>query len=335
MQVQQNQIYCSVSSEVPEVLAAIIHLAFISFEDYTVDNVSLGINSNRDCRICTNYIRKESIKHRGRNINQGIFKKLLVHNLKLNGAKAAVSASGLSASRYIEYSSAVKFFSKTSLLLEVGCGHSILPTFWERLGLQVVAVDLDLEALRWQKSKAKSLAVVCCDGRYQPFRGESVAAVSCISTIEHLPKNGDIQLAHEIGRILKRSGFAVVSLPLSPKKDHFTTDFASDIPILLKRVLGKFLPTVFRMFNVDRGSSYFERHYAFDDVYRRIVVPSNSELEDSVALGSKPLVKIIHGKIFPQGTLTLLEYLLAWTSMSVGKSAANMDAIILKLRKTA
>lgn len=259
---------------------------------------------------------------------------MFVHNLNLHGAKSTVYAFGLSASRYTEYRNAVKFFSKASLLLDVGCGHSILPTFWEKLGFQIVTVDFNLEVLRWQKSKAKSLTVVCCEGQHIPFREESVVAVSCISTIEHLPKDGDIQLAHEIGRILKRNGFAVVSLPLSSEKTHSTTDFATDIPILLKRVFGKLLPTVFRMFNVDRSGSYFERHYAIDDVHKRIVVPSNCKLEDYVALGSKPLVKIIHGKIFPQGTLTFLEYLLAWTFMIVGKSAANSDAIILKLRKT-
>lgn len=262
------------------------------------------------------------------------FEELLIHNLKVNGLKAAIYASGLSASRYIEYGNAIKLFSKASLVLEVGCGHSILPTFWEKLGLQPIAIDINLEALKWQKNKAESLDAICSDGRYQPFREKSVDAVSCISVIEHFPEDGDLQLARETGRILKEGGFAIISLPLSSHRTGcFTTDYVSDIPHLIRRVLGSLLPAIFRIFGVDRSALYFERHYSLEEVDRRVVVPSNCRLEDFQGLGSDPLVKIIHGRIFPQGVLTFLEYLLARVFMVDSKYAANMDAIVIKLRK--
>lgn len=253
----------------------------------------------------------------------------------MNGAKAIMYASGLSASRYIEYGGVIRFFQRVrSPLLEIGCGHSILPTFWEKLGVYIIVEDLNLDALKWQKRKAESLTAVCCDGRFQPFRKQSIKAISCISTIEHLPNDGDIQLAREIGRVLKEDGLAVLTLPSSSFQRRYSTkDFFSDIPPLMKGILRKCLPTIFKIFDVDRDNSYFERHYNLKDVDERIIVPSSCELEDCQALSSKLLVKIVHGKILPQGVLTFLEYLLAQMFMIVSECTSNVDAMILKLRK--
>lgn len=271
-----------------------------------------------------------------------IFRKLFAHNIEVNGLRAMIYPFGLSASRYIEYAAVLDFYNgldQDDLMLEVGCGHSILPTLWERLGLKVIAIDTNKKALKWQVDKSKKIAnkllqAVLADARNLPFRGRVFPTVSCISTIEHFPNNGDTKANCEIGTVLKPNGLYVVSFPLSIyQKSYSKKDWASGIPPLIKRLLESSLPAMFKKFNIDRTSSYFERMYSLEDMRKRIIVSSSCALEDYVTLLSKPLVKILHGRIIPTGVLTILEYILARAFMIIGKSTVNMDAIVLKLRR--
>jgi SAM-dependent methyltransferase len=267
---------------------------------------------------------------------------LLVHNIRINGLKALVYCYGLSASRYVEYAAAFAFLSRSvrqnDTIVEVGCGHSIHPSFWQRLGLDVLIVDTNRDALKWQRGKDNEMAntsfsAVLADMRYLPFGEGSIDGASCISAIEHISDDGDVKAAFEIGRILKDDGVCIVSFPLSSRyRSHFQRHWAAGIPPLMQSLFGFCLPIILRKLRVDRTGSYFERFYSHEDIMKRIVNPSKCVEEDHLALESGKTIKFLHQKIVPTGVFTLLEYFLA-KFITVDKNVKGADAIILKLRK--
>jgi SAM-dependent methyltransferase len=272
------------------------------------------------------------------------FNKLFASNIRFRGLKAAIFSLGLGASRYIEYS-VVMDLSRSStqdrLLIELGCGHSILPSIWNEIGLQVIAIDINEDALKWQRATAKtkqrnkenSVQVIRASAESLPLREKSIFLISVISVIEHLQH--DTETVNEIGRILGPHGLYIISAPLSGSNGTVVkSGYWTGIPSIYKRFLGSGLLSVLKLFRVDRGAGHFERLYGSCDVRKRLVKPSDCKLEGFVTLRSKPLVRIIHSRIVPTGVLSILDLILARFFMVVGESMTNMDAIILAARKT-
>jgi SAM-dependent methyltransferase len=267
-------------------------------------------------------------------------KKLFFNNVSVNGVKAMIYPFGLSASRYIEYAVALDFSSDLGLgmlILEAGCGHSILPIIRGRSHIETIVIDVSKEALKWQMREALKHKVklhsVLASAEHLPFRDNIFSGASLISVLEHLSR--DFEAAREVGRVLKPNGIGIVSVPLSSHEKSVTkSSYAVGIPTIWKRLFGSSLTIVFKLFRVDRGLSYFERHYTISDVHKRIIIPSGCKLESAVTLKSKRIVKTIHERIISTGVLTILEYILARWFMFTSNSTKNMDAIIFKLRKT-
>jgi ubiquinone/menaquinone biosynthesis C-methylase UbiE len=270
-----------------------------------------------------------------------IAKQLFIHNIHVNGSGAVVYCHGLSASRYIEYAGAIAFLllkiKRGDKILEVGCGHSILPTFWQRLQIDTIVLDTNRNALKWQARKSKEIAnaiscMVLADMRYLPLRDQSMMGISCISAIEHIQGNGDIETASEIGRILKDSGACVISVPLALHESYLKFHWAAEIPPLMQSLFHPYLPAILRKLQVDRTSSYSERFFSQEDMARRIVVPSRCIIEDRFVLKSGRLTKFIHQKIIPTGFLSLLEYLIA-KFLPTSRDTEGADAIVIELKK--
>jgi SAM-dependent methyltransferase len=223
--------------------------------------------------------------------------------------------------------------------LDLGCGHSILPTLFQILSARTIALDSNKNALKWQVKRSEELAqepidAVLADMRRLPFKDASIYAVSCISSIEHVPREGDIDTAAEIGRILKGNGLCVITIPMSPFKESYVINhWAAGIPKLLQRLFRPCLPIILMRFNVDRTGHYFERFFSQEDINQRIVWPSRCVRKDYFTLRSGNLVKLVHQRLVPTGVLTLLEFLIA-KSLTVSKKLREADAIILKLEKT-
>lgn len=272
-----------------------------------------------------------------------IAKQLLVHDIRVNGFKAIVYCYGLSASRYVEYACTLAFLlpeiKQGDIIAEIGCGHSILPTLWQRLHLETIALDLNRRALKWQKEKSKKTAKasflhpILADMTNIPIKNEGINKLSCISAIEHIPEDGDLKSASEIGRIMKNNGTCIISIPLSLREEGYCEKhWATGIPPTMQNLLKFCLPTILRKFNVDRNCTYFERFFSSKDVHKRIIKPSKCLKENYFTLRSGPITKTIHQKIIPTGFLTLLEYMIA-KFLKVSKQMEKTDAIILKLRK--
>jgi ubiquinone/menaquinone biosynthesis C-methylase UbiE len=270
-----------------------------------------------------------------------IARQLFIHNVHVNGWEAVIYCHGLSASRYIEYAGAIAFLllkiKCRDTILEVGCGHSILPTFWQKFQIDTIVLDTNRNALKWQARKSKEInnaisCVVLADMRNLPIRDQSMMGVSCISALEHIRDDGDVETACEIGRILKDGGACVISVPLALHKSYLKLHWAAEIPPLMQSLLHPCLPAILRKFQVDRTSSYSERFFSLEDMARRIVVPSRCEIEDRFVLKSGRLTKFIHQKIIPQGFLSLLEYLIA-RFLPTSRDIKGGDAIVIDLKK--
>jgi SAM-dependent methyltransferase len=267
---------------------------------------------------------------------------LFTHNVRVNGLRSVIYCYGLSASRYIEYAGALFFLfqgpSQDRTILDIGCGHSILPTLLQALSARTIALDSNKNALKWQVRRSEQLAGEPIDGvladmRHLPFKDTSIYAVSCISSIEHISREGDINTAAEIGRILRSNGLCVITIPMSPYKDSYVRNhWATGIPELLQRLFRPCLPIILMRFNVDRTACYFERFFSQEDINQRIVGPSKCVRKDYFTLRSGNLVKLVHQRLIPTGLLTLLEFLIA-KSLAVSKKIREADAIILKLEK--
>jgi len=271
-----------------------------------------------------------------------VSKHFFLHNLKVNGPKALIYCFGLSASRYIEYSAALIFVLRATqhrrTVLEVGCGHSILATYWTRYGFDTTVVDIADNALKWQIRKGKSfsksgMAAVQADARFLPFKNGSFDAASCISSIEHVPHDGDAKAASEVSRVLSNGGVCIISLSTPEVRNEASTDdWATGIPAPLRRLFGSSLPAIMSKVGVDRKHQYFERYYSDQDITERIIRPSNCKAEDRLFLRSKFLMRFLHRKLIPTGALTLLEYMLV-RFFSLGRKLDHPDAVILKLAK--
>ena len=223
-------------------------------------------------------------------------------------------------------------------VLEVGCGHSILPTYWKLLGINTTVVDINGNALKWQILKEKrfstsGIAAVLADARFLPFKNKCFNGTSCISSIEHIPYDGDVQAASEMSRVLSDNGIFVISVPTAEVKEEASTDdWATGIPASLRKIFGPSLPAIMSKVGVDRKRHYFERYYSNTGITHRIIRPSNCRIEDQLFLKSRFLMRFLHRKIIPTGVLTLLEYTLV-KFFSLGRRFSQPDAVILKLAR--
>jgi len=192
---------------------------------------------------------------------------------------------GLSLARCFEYPLAVVSLNmqKGEKLLDVGSGKSCFPLFMvKRRGVNVTVLDIDKRVMV-QKMYAKkvgiinhaiterfnvidnpkttirdksftsidgSFRIIVSDARKMDFPNSSFDAVSCISTIEHIPNNGDILTIKEIARVLKPNGRVFISIPYGQKYKE-----------------GK------------SPGGYFERRYDYEALNSRLIHPSGLKLK--------------------------------------------------------
>lgn len=130
---------------------------------------------------------------------------------------------GVDISRAFEYTEA--FLRLRSVpygnFLDIGSYRSPFPLFIAQQGYRVRLIDID-PAISQQTTWAHKVLeddtfwlAVQADGTRLPFPDRSFDAVSCISTIEHLPEDGDILMVREIGRVLRTNGRCFLSVPYS------------------------------------------------------------------------------------------------------------------------
>lgn len=129
---------------------------------------------------------------------------------------------GVDISRCFEYTEAYLQLMTTGLsgsVLDIGSYRSPFPAFLLQKGYKVSIIDVDHSVVLQRKwirraiGDRERLFIILGDGTRQPFSDSCFDIITCISTIEHLPKDGDVHMAREIGRILKPGGYSFFSVP--------------------------------------------------------------------------------------------------------------------------
>lgn len=131
---------------------------------------------------------------------------------------------GVDISRCFEYTEAYLRMAPVAgeQILDIGSYRSPFPAFLIQRGCHVSLIDIDRTVARQKRWIARAVGidarslVVVGDGTRLPYPSESFDCVTCISTIEHLPGDGDINVAKEIGRVLRAEGRAFISVPYAP-----------------------------------------------------------------------------------------------------------------------
>jgi SAM-dependent methyltransferase len=178
--------------------------------------------------------------------------------------------------RMIEYSVALKNFKGNceDILLDIGSGYSCFPSLLA-LNSYTISLDIDRDALIFQKKVSKSirkklpqtLDCIIADCTKLPFKNNSVYKIFLISTIEHI--EADNVAAEESGRVLKKGGQCIISLPFSKSMEET-----------------QIMP-------------YFQRSYTKEMIQNRIVGPSSLFLK-KLSTFRKTLLRVFY-RIVPEG----------------------------------
>lgn len=140
-------------------------------------------------------------------------------------------------------------------LLDVGSYQSPFPLFMASEGFKVLATDIENFVARQKKwaSKTKVMdrfSIVLTNGSRLSFKDSSFDAISAISTIEHIPDDGDIKALTEIGRAIKPGGLVFVSVPYNQEYREGT------------------------------WGTWFQRYYDSSSLLSRLIIPSGLKVKD-------------------------------------------------------
>ena len=116
-------------------------------------------------------------------------------------------------------------------VLDLGSGRSAFPSYLLKTVDQVHVGELEWETLRMQNRLAGTFGA----GRMQaaagnflalPYRDETFDAITLISTIEHVPGEGDRQAMKEMARVLRHGGDLLITTPAGTESREQWTDHA-------------------------------------------------------------------------------------------------------------
>jgi SAM-dependent methyltransferase len=104
---------------------------------------------------------------------------------------------------------------QSSRVLDLGCGIGYGACFICESTAGLVALDIDIEAIRTAKSSYghPKIHFVLSQGERLPFRDASFEGVISFEVIEHLRSGSHTDYLSEINRVLKSNGIAFLSTP--------------------------------------------------------------------------------------------------------------------------
>jgi ubiquinone/menaquinone biosynthesis C-methylase UbiE len=127
---------------------------------------------------------------------------------------------GLHPCRYLEYGAALSLVSGAGRgrLLDVGAADSVFPLLCARLGMDVVAIDVDHAALRRLAASSRRVdgagaSLLRADACRLPFPDGTFRCATCVSTIEHIRNDGAVM--SELARVLAPGGVCVLTIPFA------------------------------------------------------------------------------------------------------------------------
>jgi SAM-dependent methyltransferase len=127
---------------------------------------------------------------------------------------------GLDFSRCFEYLLAYEslLHKQDGRLLDIGSYWSTFPLFMASQGFQVLATDVEtavFQQKKWHASlkQINGFEIALTDATRLAPKESSFDAISAISTIEHIPTDGDIRAMAEFKRVIKPGGLVFISVP--------------------------------------------------------------------------------------------------------------------------
>ncbi len=103
----------------------------------------------------------------------------------------------------------VQYIDSGASVLDVGCGTGRYAVPLDRVGFDVVGIDLSQIALR---SLPSHLARVVGDVQTLPFEAKSFDALTCYGVLQHLKEEERVYAATELFRVLKDKAIAFVEV---------------------------------------------------------------------------------------------------------------------------
>lgn len=170
---------------------------------------------------------------------------------------------GIDFFRCLEYPLAIQKakLKKGCKVLDVGSGKSILPLYLAFRGCNVTAIDIDKNSIKYQRKIAKKaglshlLKIELQDASHLSYPNNFFDRIICISTLEHIPLNGDQKAICCLSRILANNGLLVLTLPYGNKYE-------------------------------ETGFWNFTRIYDDASIKEQLISPSGLRLEDVVYFGA-------------------------------------------------
>lgn len=104
------------------------------------------------------------------------------------------------------------------VILDVGCGDGFITSHFHNASF-VVGVDLSWSLLLLARRKVKHSHInfVCADAANLPFRDSCFDKVTMLELLEHVPRETQERICHEVDRVLKKKGVLVISVPYKEK----------------------------------------------------------------------------------------------------------------------
>jgi ubiquinone/menaquinone biosynthesis C-methylase UbiE len=147
---------------------------------------------------------------------------------------------------------------KGKVCLSLGCGLGrFLRAYIGRCAKLVIGADLNMDNLF--KCKQTGAYLVRCDIERLPIRGNSIEAMECVATVEHLPHPG--RLVEEIRRISANNGISFVTWV------SFDWSRALTDPVTRHRLLWKVRDAIFDLLPTAVTEKMVRLHIPFSGSY--------------------------------------------------------------------
>ena len=138
-------------------------------------------------------------------------------------------------------------------LLDIGSSTTIFPLFVCSKEITVVATDIDDRVLNLKNDanilKLEDFRAEMQDARKLPYADNYFDRISAISTLEHIPNDGDSKAIKEMARVLKEEGILVITVPYGYFEDER-----------------------------QQYISYYQRVYNKEDILKKLIHPSGLEI---------------------------------------------------------
>lgn len=184
-------------------------------------------------------------------------------------------------------------------ILDVGSGNSIFPIYLAIRNMLTYAIDIDeyIWELRELVKRAHleylfdigKLNIQIQDVRKLNFPDNFFDRIAAISTLEHIPTNGDIESMREIGRVLKRGGKVFLSVEASKQfiempvvhNFYYGYPYKEIILSLAGENKGAYANS-YKEFKKSKNlkSVGFVRYYNYNSLFERIIKPSGLKMEE-------------------------------------------------------